>query len=152
MHVCVVDVIPFFLTVDIQHTVSVLILDPKEIPSVWSRATTQRYCIAMQYSARQHLRNSYFGSVSRLIFSPVSAEMLNSIFFLGEEVQNARFLKFRLLFCKGVQCDLISCAVVKIVFSMWHPSLITHKILVRNDALQDYRHHSSSWPPSTTLL
>ena len=46
-------------------------------------------CVLLLYSTRQHLRNSYFGSVSRLIFSPTSAEMLNSNFLLGEEVQNA---------------------------------------------------------------
>ena len=125
MHVCVVDVIPFFLTVDIQHTVSVLILDPKEIPSVWSRATTQRYCIAMQYSARQHLRNSYFGSVSRLIFSPISGEMLDSNFLSGEEVQNARFLKFSFLACKGVQCNHFCLSICQDCF-FFHVTSISH--------------------------
>ena len=105
------------------------------------------------YSTRQLLINSYFSSVSRFIFPPISADMLNSIFLLGEEVQNARFLKFMFLFCKGVQCNLFFLSGCQdCFFSWWHPSLMTHKIFIRNDALQDYRHHSSSWPPSMILL
>ena len=91
------------------------------------------------------VRNSYFSSVSRLIFSPISAEMLNSNFLSGEEVQNFRFLKFRFLFWKGVHCDLFFLSGCQgCFFSTWHPSLIIHKIFIRNNALQDYRHHSSS--------
>ena len=43
--------------------------------------------------------------------------MLISNFLLSEEVQNARFLKFRFLFSKGVQCDLFfSRAVVDTMY------------------------------------
>ena len=105
------------------------------------------------HSSRQFLRNSYFGSVSRLIFSPISAEILNPNFLLNEEVQNARFVKFIFSFCKGVQCDLFFLSGCQdCFFSTWHPSLIIHKIIIRNDDRQGYRHHSSSWPPSTILL
>ena len=51
-----------------------------------------------QYSTRRHLRISYVNSASRLISSPVSAEMLKSNFLLGEEVHNAKRLKFKLFF------------------------------------------------------
>ena len=37
-------------------------------------------------------------------------------------------------------------------FSTWHPSLVTPRILIRNNALEGYSHRSSSWPPSTILL
>ena len=46
--------------------------------------------LVLVYSTRQLLRNSYFGSVSRLISTTISAEILNSSFLLGEEVQNDR--------------------------------------------------------------
>ena len=105
------------------------------------------------YSTRQNLRNSCLGSVSRHLFSPISAEMLNSNFLLGEEVQNVRFLKFRLLFCKGVQYDLFFLSGCQECFiSTWHPPLIIHKIFIRNHALQDCTHQKSSWTPPTTLL
>ena len=48
----------------------------------------------VHYSTRQHLITSYFNSVSRLISSPISAEVLESKFLLGGEVQNAKLLIF----------------------------------------------------------
>ena len=76
-------------------------------------------------STRQHLRNSRLGSVLRLVFSPISAEMPNSNFLLGEEVQNATFLNFGFLFCKGVQCDLFFLERLS-RFSFFHMASISH--------------------------
>ena len=45
------------------------------------------------YSPRHVLRISYFGSDSRPIFPPISAEMLKSNFIVRERVRNAKILK-----------------------------------------------------------
>lgn len=68
-------------------------------------------------------------------------------------MQNAKLLKSNSYFAKAFNATFFSRAVViNVSFSTWHMLLIIHKLINRNDALQNCRHQRSSWPPSATLL